>query len=197
MRITIFGATGLLGQSLMRCSKTGDVTGLSSKDADLRDSQKVLEAVRSRNPEWIVLAAAYTDVDACESNPDLAFGVNCRGAVNVARAAREHGTRLLFISSDYVFDGHKSEPYQTTDSRAPRSIYGRSKAEAETQLLEILPRCCIVRTSWLFGVGGKCFPDTILRLAAGNPTLEVVNDQRGSPTYAVDLANTIIELCHK
>jgi dTDP-4-dehydrorhamnose reductase len=197
MRITVFGATGLLGRSLMRCSKTGEVTGLGSKDADLRDSQKVVEAVRSTSPEWIVLAAAYTDVDACESNPDLAFDVNCRGAVNVARAAREHGTRLLFISSDYVFDGLKSQPYQTTDGRAPRSMYGRSKAEAEAQLLEILPRCCIVRTSWLFGVGGKCFPDTILRLAADNPTLEVVHDQRGSPTYAVDLANAIIELCHK
>jgi dTDP-4-dehydrorhamnose reductase len=197
MRITIFGATGLLGQALMRRWKTDEVTGLGSKDADLRDAQTVSEVVRATEPDWIVLAAAYTDVDGCETNRDLAFDVNCRGALNVARAASQHGARLLFLSTDYVFDGVNTRPYETDSSRAPRSVYGRSKAAAEIQLLEILPHCLIVRTSWLFGVGGKCFPKTILELAVSRPAIDVVNDQRGSPTYAVDLADAIIELCRK
>jgi dTDP-4-dehydrorhamnose reductase len=101
----------------------------------------------------------------------------------------------LFLSSDYVFDGKKTSPYETADARNPQSVYGRSKAEAEARLLEVLPECCIARTSWLFGTGGKCFPDTILKLAASRPALDVVNDQRGCPTYSVDLARAIIGLC--
>jgi dTDP-4-dehydrorhamnose reductase len=172
-----------------------EVRGLGSRDIDIRDSQKVREAVKAMRPEWIVLAAAYTDVDGCESNPDLAFSVNRDGAANVAQAAKETGARLLFLSSDYVFDGRKTSPYETDDPRNPQSVYGRSKAEAELRLLDVMPGCCIARTSWLFGTGGKCFPDTILKLAASRPALDVVNDQRGCPTYAADLAAAIIQLC--
>ncbi len=197
MRITIFGATGLLGKALMKEWVKDEVTGLSSKDADIRDPQQVSDAVRRTSPDWIVLAAAYTDVDGCESHRDLAFEVNCRGAVNVAQAAKQQGSRLLFVSTDYVFDGRKTSPYENTDPRAPLSVYGESKAEAEAELELILPQCCMVRTSWLFGAGGKCFPDTILKLAASRPELEVVNDQRGSPTYAPDLARSIIQLCRE
>ena len=197
MRVMIFGASGLLGKALTS-EWTGDqVIGLSSKDADIRDSQQVLETVERSRPEWIVLAAAFTDVDGCETHSDVAMEVNCRGALNVARAASHLGARLLFLSSDYVFDGAKSTPYETDDPRAPQSAYGRSKEEAETRLSKILPDCCIVRTSWLFGVGGKCFPDTILKLAASRPEIEVVNDQRGCPTYNRDLARTGIELCRR
>ena len=105
------------------------------------------------------------------------------------------GAKLLFLSSDYVFDGRKTSPYETGDARNPQSVYGRSKAEAEVRLLEMVPECCIARTSWLFGAGGKCFPDTILKLAASRPALDVVDDQRGCPTYTVDLARAIIALC--
>jgi dTDP-4-dehydrorhamnose reductase len=195
MRITIFGATGLLGRALMREAREDEVTGLGSGDGDIRNKKQVLELVQRSQPDWIVLAAAYTDVDGCETNRDLAFEVNCRGALNVARAAKQHGCRLLFLSTDYVFDGAKSTPYATGDPRAPRSVYGQSKCEAEVQLSQILPECCIVRTSWLFGTGGKCFPDTILKLAASRPQVEVVGDQRGSPTYSVDLARAILQLC--
>jgi dTDP-4-dehydrorhamnose reductase len=197
MRVTIFGATGLLGKELMR-EWTGDsVTGLSSRDANISEPKRVQQAIQDARPEWVVLAAAYTDVDGCESNADLAFAVNRDGAINVATAAQQAGARLLFLSSDYVFDGTKSTPYETSDVRNPKSVYGRSKAEAEVKLLELMPECCIARTSWLFGTGGKCFPDTILKLAASRPALDVVNDQRGSPTYAVDLARAIIQLCRK
>lgn len=197
MRITIFGATGLLGKALMREWKDDEITGFGSADGDIRDEKQILNLVQRSRPDWIVLAAAYTDVDGCQTNRDLAFDVNCRGAVNVARVARQQGARLLFLSSDYVFDGTKTAPYGIDDPRSPRSVYGQSKAEAEMQLGAVLPECCIVRTSWLFGAGGKCFPDTILKLAATRPELEVVGDQRGSPTYSIDLARAIVQLCRQ
>jgi dTDP-4-dehydrorhamnose reductase len=197
MRVTVFGASGLLGKELMR-EWTGDaVTGLSSRDADIRDAVRVQQVVQDTRPDWIVLAAAYTDVDGCESNAEAAFAVNRDAPVIVAHAAKMVGARLLFLSSDYVFDGKKTTPYEIDEIRNPQSVYGRTKAEAEIRLLDVMPDCCIARTSWLFGTGGKCFPDTILTLAASRPALDVVNDQRGSPTYAVDLARAISDLTRK
>jgi dTDP-4-dehydrorhamnose reductase len=199
MRATLFGGTGMLGKALMRKgARSGDqIASLGSRDADLRDSQQVLQAVQATRPDWIVLAAAYTDVDGCESNRDLAFDVNSRGALHVAEAAQRCGSRLLFISTDYVFDGESSTPYETEAPRRPKSVYGQSKSEAERQIAQILPDACIVRTSWLYGTGGKCFPDTILKLASSRPEIQVVEDQRGSPTYTEDLAWAILQLCHK
>ena len=195
MKVTILGASGLLGKALMREWTEDEMVGLGSRDLDIRDVDEVREVVEKTRPEWIVLAAAYTNVDDCESHPDLAFAVNRDGAVNVAKAAKRSGAKLLFLSSDYVFDGKKTSPYETEDARNPQSVYGRSKAEAEVRLLEVLPECCIARTSWLFGTGGKCFPETILKLATSRPALDVVNDQRGCPTFSVDLARAIIKLC--
>src|ERR1700694_926753 len=202
MRVTLFGASGLLGQDLVqefsgneRSTKHDQLTALSSKDADLRDHARVRDALSDFRPDWILLSAAYTDVDGCELNRDLAFAVNFEGAVNVAEAAREAGSRLMFLSTDYVFDGSKRSPYQTSDARKPTSVYGESKARAEERLLEILPEVCIVRTSWLFGHGGKCFPATILKLGDTRPGVSVVNDQRGSPTFARDLASALVHLC--
>jgi dTDP-4-dehydrorhamnose reductase len=195
MRVTIFGATGLLGKALMNQWGQDQITGLSSKDADIRDPDQVNSALERTRPDWIVLSAAYTDVDGCEGNRELAFQVNCGGAVNVARAAKRQGARLLFVSTDYVFDGRNTTPYEIDAARAPRTVYGQSKAEAEVLLSEILPECCIARTSWLFGAGGKCFPGTILKLAESRPEIDVVDDQRGSPTHTVDLAGAIQQLC--
>jgi len=195
MRVTIFGATGLLGKALMREWIDDDLSGLESKDADIRDPQQISNVLKRTRPDWIVLAAAYTDVDGCERNRELALDVNCRGALSVAQAAKQIASRLLFLSTDYVFDGAKNSPYETNDPRAPLNVYGRSKAEAEVQLSQLLPESCILRTSWLFGIDGRCFPDTILKLAANRPAIDVVNDQLGSPTYTADLARTIIQLC--
>lgn len=195
MRVMILGASGLLGHALMREWTGDEVIGLGSRDIDIRDKVKVSERLESVCPDWIVLAAAYTNVDGCESNQELALGVNRDGAAHVGEAARRTGTKLLFVSSDYVFDGKKTSPYETGDRRNPLSVYGRSKAEAEVRLQELLPECCIARTSWLFGAGGKCFPDTILKLAASRSFLDVVNDQHGCPTYSVDLVRAIVKLC--
>jgi dTDP-4-dehydrorhamnose reductase len=197
MKAMILGASGLLGRALMREWHGDELVGLTSRDVDICQADCVLRVVEDQKPDWVVLAAAYTDVDGCETNRERAFSINRDGAVHVALAAKKSGAKLLFLSSDYVFDGKKASPYEVDDPRNPQSVYGRSKAEAEIRLLEILPRCCIVRTAWLYGTGGKCFPDTILKLAATRPTLDVVNDQCGCPTYAVDLARAIAQLCHK
>jgi dTDP-4-dehydrorhamnose reductase len=195
MKVVIFGASGLLGKELMRHWHGDELVGLGSKDADIRDAHQVNEVVEKSRPDWIVLSAAYTNVDDCETHAELALAVNRDGPVNVANAAQRVGAKLLFLSSDYVFDGTKTSPYESDDRCNPQSVYGRSKAEAEVRLLEILPDACIARTSWLFGTGGKCFPDTILKLATSRPVLDVVSDQRGDPTYSVDLAKAIIKLC--
>ena len=195
MRVTILGATGLLGKALMREWQGDEVSGFGSRDADIRSEHQISPVIAQHRPDWIVLAAAYTDVDGCEINRGLAFEVNTVGAVNVARAAKKAGCRLLLLSSDYVFDGTKTTPYETSDTRSPRSVYGKTKAQAEEQISGMLPNSCIVRTSWLFGTGGKCFPDTILNLAAARDALDVVDDQRGCPTYSRDLARAIVQLC--
>jgi dTDP-4-dehydrorhamnose reductase len=193
----VLGASGLLGKALMREWNEDEVIGLTSRDVDIRDAVAVSKVIGVARPQWIVLSAAYTDVDGCETNSELAFAVNRDGVVNVAQAARQSAAKVLFLSSDYVFDGKKTSAYEVGDARNPQSVYGRTKAEAEIRLLEILPDCCIVRTAWLFGTGGKCFPDTILKLASSRPFLDVVDDQRGCPTYSVDLARMIIQLCRK
>jgi dTDP-4-dehydrorhamnose reductase len=185
----------MLGKALLHQWTEDDVTGIGSAQVDIRNPDQVRTAIEHSKPDWIVLAAAYTDVDGCEINPKLASSINTHGAVNVAKAAARAGSRLIFVSTDYVFDGKKSSPYETTDPRNPINAYGKSKAEAEEKLGAILPDCCVVRTSWLFGPGGKCFPDTILKIAASRKEIEVVNDQRGCPTYTMDLAEAIIQLC--
>src|SRR5215469_3350116 len=195
MRVLVLGATGLLGKVLLEEWSTDEITGIGSRDADIRDrSQLHAYFVRCR-PEWTVLAAAYTDVDGCERDEKRAHEVNCIGAANVACECKETGSRLLFVSTDYVFDGSKSVPYETSDEMNPLSAYGRSKAEAEGLVREVLPHAGVVRTSWLFGANGRCFPNTILDAAGAGKKLSVVDDQIGRPTYNRDLARTIIELC--
>ena len=124
MKAMIIGATGLLGKPLMREWRGADLMGTGSCDLDIRDARAVGDLIEKKHPDWIVLAAAYTDVDGCESNSELAFTVNRDGAVNVANACKASGVKLLFISSDYVFDGTKNLPYDADDQRNPQSVYG-------------------------------------------------------------------------
>jgi dTDP-4-dehydrorhamnose reductase len=196
MRVLVIGATGLLGRVLLQEWAENDITGVGSRDVDIRDHSQLSQLFSRCRPEWTILLAAYTDVDGCEMDPKRAHEVNCGGAMNVARAARDARSKLLFVSTDYVFDGLKSTPYEPQDAVCPINAYGRSKAEAEKGIREILPGCCILRTSWLFGAVGRCFPNTILELARSQKKLRVVADQIGSPTFNRDLARTIVKLVH-
>jgi len=194
MRVLVIGATGLLGRVLLQEWAENDLTGVGSRDVDIRDHSQLSQLFGRCRPEWTILVAGYTDVDGCERDPKRAHEVNCGGAMNVARAARDTRSKLLFVSTDYVFDGSKNTPYEPQDAACPINAYGRSKAEAEKGIREIFPSCCILRTSWLFGAAGRCFPNTILELARSQKKLRVVADQIGSPTFNRDLARAIVKL---
>lgn len=194
MRILIIGARGMLGTDLLKEWKTDEVIPATSQDADIRDPEQVRSLLARTQPDWTVLAAAYTDVDGSERNPELAFAVNARGTENVARAAEECGSRLFFVSTDYLFDGTSTRPYEPDDPIAPLNVYGQSKAAGEKALRENHTNWCIARTSWLFGASGACFPEKILRAAETRPELTVVADQVGSPTFTRDLAQAIRDL---
>jgi dTDP-4-dehydrorhamnose reductase len=194
MRILIIGANGLLGSDLVKECATEEIIAAASRDVDIRDFGQVRDLIARSKPKWIVLAAAYTDVDGSERNPDLAFAVNRDGTKNVAIAAREYGAKLFYVSTDYVFDGNSARPYEPDDPIHPLNVYGASKAAGESAVLEQGGHWVIARSSWLFGVSRACFPEKILAAADSQPELRVVNDQVGSPTYTRDLAAAIHKL---
>jgi dTDP-4-dehydrorhamnose reductase len=196
MRILVIGAGGLLGKDLLEEWKDDDVVPAASTDADIRDLSQVRRLVSAVRPEWIILAAAFTDVDGSEQRPDVAFAVNRDGTRNVATVAREYGSKLFYVSTDYVFDGALDRPYEPSDSVRPLNIYGASKAAGEREVQESSGEWIIARTSWLFGTARACFPENILRAAESGKELAVVTDQTGSPTYTKDLARAIRELVH-
>ena len=197
MRVLVLGARGMLGSDLLSEWQSDELIAAGSAEADLRDFNQVEKLVVKVRPEWIVLSAAYTDVDGCERNPELAFAVNATGVENVARAAESVAARVFFVSSDYVFDGTGNRPYEIDDPVAPINVYGAAKAAGEAALQKYHSAWCIGRTSWLFGIHGPSFPEKILSAAATRPQLLVVNDQIGSPTYTRDLACAIRDLVWK
>jgi dTDP-4-dehydrorhamnose reductase len=197
MRILVLGARGMLGTDLLNEWQSDELIPADVAEADLRHFEEVQELVSKVRPAWIVLCAAYTDVDGCERNPELAFAVNATGVENVARAAQSITARVFFVSTDYVFNGQGTRPYEASDPTAPLNVYGASKAAGEAALRKSNSNWCIGRTSWLFGVHGASFPEKILRAAETRPELSVVNDQVGSPTYTRDLAVAIRDLVSK
>lgn len=194
MRILLMGAKGMLGRDMLRVWKSDDVIAADIEEADIRDLHQVRDLVASSRPDWIVLTAAYTDVDGSEKNQELVFAVNATGPENVARAACEIGARLYYVSTDYVFDGNASRPYEPNDPIAPLNVYGASKAAGEAAVQKHAKEWCIGRTSWLFGAYGPSFPEKILRTSETRPELTVVDDQVGSPTFTIDLAGAILQL---
>ena len=193
MRILITGAGGQVGHELVDAFADHDVTALDHAMLDVADRESVLAAVTTLRPDTIVHSAAWTAVDACEADPDRAFAVNSLGTRNVAEAARRVGARVCTFSTDYVFDGTKPEPYREWDEPNPQSVYGRSKYGAELELAAD-PDATILRISWVCGVHGNNMVKTILRLAAEHETLRFVDDQRGHPTFADDLASMVRRL---
>lgn len=191
MRILVTGAGGQLGVELLRAlADQGEVTGTTSADLDITAAD-CADRVAALAPDWVVHTAGATDVDGCEGEPERALAVNAGGTRRVAEGCRRAGAGLVYLSTDYVFDGRKGAPYTEGDPPAPLNAYGRSKLEGERATRSVAPRWAIVRTAWLYGTHGKNFVKTILdRVEAGGP-LRVVDDQVGSPTYAADLAGAV------
>jgi dTDP-4-dehydrorhamnose reductase len=197
MRVLITGAAGMLGQDLVGASvDAGHVlAALPRADLDIADPVAVESAVRGARPDVVFNCAAYTNVDGCETNVETALAVNGEGAGNVVRATTGAGAWIVRGSGDYVFDGAKREPYVESDAPAPLSQYGRSKLAGERAVAEGAPNGhTIVRSSWLFGAHGPCFPSTILRLAGERDQLSVVDDQVGCPTFTAHLAEALLAL---
>jgi dTDP-4-dehydrorhamnose reductase len=185
----------MLGTDVCRAAGAAGIEVLAYDRAglDICDRDAVDAVVRRARPDVVVNCAAWTDVDGAESSPDAALAANGAGAGNVARACERVGARILQISSDYVFDGSKSSPYLESDPVRPLSVYGETKLEGERAVAREAPeRHTIVRTSWLFGTTGRCFPKTILRLAAEREQLTVVADQVGCPTFTGHLAGALV-----
>jgi dTDP-4-dehydrorhamnose reductase len=195
-RLALVGASGMLAGMVQRLApKNYDIAPLDLPDFDLADRVGVLSAMEKIRPDVIVNCAAYTNVDGCESNEEVALLVNGAGPGYLAEAAIELGATLVHVSTDYVFDGTKKSPYTEDDTVNPKSAYGRTKLQGERAILDSgLAKFFIVRTSWLYGPGGKNFVETILRLAQEREELRVVADQFGTPTYTEDLAAAIFRL---
>ena len=194
MKLLITGAAGQLGTDLvLSAQKSGhQVIATIHADLDITDKSQVDRVVGEAKADAIIHAAAWTAVDACESDPQRAMSVNRDGTTNIVLAARKSGSRVIYISTDYVFDGTKPTPYIESDLPNPQSVYGASKLAGEQQL--DLTTDQIVRISWVCGEHGANMVKTILRLAATNPTLTFVDDQIGSPTFTSDAAPMIIEM---
>ena len=191
MRWVVTGANGMLGRDLVGMLGA-DAVGLGRADLDVLDLDAATRLLDGA--DVVVNCAAYTAVDAAESDEAAAFGVNGVGAQVVARAASRAGARLVQISTDYVFDGHATAPYAEDAPIAPRSAYGRTKAAGEWAVRAEHPGALVVRTAWLYGAGGPCFPKTIARVAAERGGLDVVADQVGQPTWTRDLADLVVRL---
>ncbi|WP_439238467.1 dTDP-4-dehydrorhamnose reductase [Lonepinella sp. BR2919] len=195
MKFLITGCKGQVGfQLLKQLSGKADVLALDRDELDITDKKAVFQTVSEWQPDVIVNAAAHTAVDRAESEPELAHAINCVGAENLALAANAINAVILHISTDYVFDGTKSEPYIETDSVNPQSVYGKTKLDGEIAVANANPRHIILRTAWVFGEHGNNFVKTMLRLAQSRDELGIVADQFGAPTYAGDIAKALIRI---
>jgi dTDP-4-dehydrorhamnose reductase len=197
MRILITGVGGMLGHDVYQAAlaEGHEAVGLARSELDIADRDAAFAAVSGARPEVVVNCAAWTDVDGAEDHYRAALEVNGPGAGHVAAAAASVGAWAVHVSSDYVFNGGKGVPYVESDVVDPISAYGRSKLEGELEVAQAAPHAhTIVRSSWLFGAAGKCFPKTILRLASERDHLDVVSDQFGCPTFTGHLAAALIEL---
>lgn len=193
MRVLITGAGGQLGHDVVEAFADDryNVVATTHATMNLTDRDAVLSTIVQAEPDVIIHCAAWTAVDACESDPDKAFAVNGFGTRNVAEGARRTGAHVVYVSTDYVFDGAKAGAYREWDHPAPQSVYGASKLAGER---ELDPGSAIVRTSWVCGVYGNNFVKTMLRLAGERDTWGVVEDQRGCPSFTVDLAEAVKQL---
>ncbi len=196
MQILVIGSNGQLGWELCRRGKTREfeIIPLDIPEFDITDSLTVTKAVSNPDISLVINASAYTAVDKAETELELAFAINRDGPGYLAASCAEAGIPLIHISTDYVFDGNKKEPYRETDPVSPLGVYGKSKAEGEARVRDYLKEHIIIRTAWLYGIHGNNFVKTMLRLGKENETLKVVADQYGCPTCAADLAEAVLTI---
>lgn len=188
--ILVLGASGQLGSELKRILP--DARFFDEQQANFNDLDDVEKQIRQARPQLLINAAAYTAVDRAEEEREIAFKVNCEAPAKLAQLAADLKFKFIHVSTDYVFNGQSAAPYEEFQDTDPLNVYGESKAEGEKHVLENCPEALIVRTSWVHSASGKNFIKTVLRVAAEGKGMNVVNDQIGSPTWAADLARTLL-----
>lgn len=196
MKVLVTGVKGQLGYDVVN-ELTGrgiEAVGVDIQEMDVTDAESVSRVIKAAAPDAVIHCAAYTAVDAAEENEALCRRVNADGPQNIADVCRELDIKMMYISTDYVFDGEGERPWEPDDERAPKSVYGQTKYEGELAVQNTLDRYFIVRIAWVFGVNGKNFVKTMLNLSKTHDTVRVVNDQFGSPTYTYDLAKLLADM---
>ncbi len=196
MKILVTGASGQLGQDVvLLLNESGhQVKSCDRSELDIADQRQCEKVIGEYRPEAVIHCAAYTAVDAAEEDIDGAYRVNASGTRNIAVSAEKVGAKLVYVSTDYVFDGQANRPYREYDNTAPQTVYGESKRAGEVLAQTLNSKYFIVRTSWVYGQYGSNFVKTMLKLGAEKDSLSVVHDQIGSPTYTVDLARFLLQL---
>jgi dTDP-4-dehydrorhamnose reductase len=199
VRILVFGAGGQIGREVCRTPRPAslDLVPLDRSAGDITKPAAASAVIARERPDLIINLAAYTAVDRAEGEPEAAWAANCAGAAHIAAMCGENGTPLVHLSTDYVFDGRKDQPYHEEDAVNPLSVYGRSKEAGERAVRAAAPHHVILRTSWVYGAYGTNFVKTMLRLGAERPVLRVVADQRGCPTAAADVAVALIGIARQ
>lgn len=196
MKVLVTGVKGQLGYDVVReLEKRGmEAVGVDIEEMDITDSDSVMEVITKAAPDAVIHCAAYTAVDAAEENREICHRVNVDGTQNIANACKKLDIKMIYISTDYVFDGEGVKAWEPEDERNPVSVYGQTKYEGELAVENTLDKYFIVRIAWVFGINGKNFVKTMLNLAKTRDTLTVVNDQFGSPTYTYDLARLLVDM---
>ena len=196
MRVLVTGAKGQLGQDLMAELASRGITGIGVdvEDMDITDAEACRRVISAERPDAVIHCAAYTAVDAAEDNAELCRRINSEGTEHVARVCRELDIKMMYISTDYVFNGQGERPWEPDDPREPLNVYGQTKYEGELAVEQALDKYFIVRIAWVFGVYGKNFVRTMLRLGAERGAVSVVDDQIGSPTYTPDLSRLLADM---
>ncbi len=196
MKVLVTGVKGQLGYDVVNELKkrNHEAVGVDIEEMDITDEKSVNRVIREAAPDAVIHCAAYTAVDAAEENEELCRNVNARGTGNIARVCRDLDIRMMYISTDYVFNGQGTRPWEPDDKREPLNIYGRTKYEGELEVEGNLDKYFIVRIAWVFGVNGKNFIKTMLNLGKTRDKLNVVADQVGSPTYTFDLARLLVDM---
>ena len=196
MKVFVTGVRGQLGHDVVKeLEKRGiEAVGVDIQEMDITDEESVSRVILGEAPDAVIHCAAYTAVDAAEENVDLCRRVNADGPRYIAKVCRDLDIKMIYISTDYVFSGQGERPWEPEDEKAPQSVYGQTKYEGELAVQELLENHFIVRIAWVFGVNGKNFVRTMLKLSENHDVITVVNDQFGSPTYTYDLARLLVDM---